>query len=140
MATTTVSSIFGTPRTRIAQNLSAVSLTLTDSDSGIEQNMATDAKVYTLPLITSSTLGLTLIFRNTGADGNNLITISPNALDGINGTIANAAADSVAGGVVNKNLVNTKATSNKGDFVVLTAVSLTEWYISGGVGIWASEA
>ena len=88
----------------------------------------------------NSIFGLTLIFRNTGADGNNLITISPNALDGINGTIANAAADSVASGVVNKNLVNTKATSNKGDFVVLTAVSLTEWYISGGVGIWASEA
>ena len=83
---------------------------------------------------------MTYLFRNTGGDGNNTITLSPNALDGINGSIANSAADSVAGGVVNKNFVNTKATANNGDYVVLRAVALTKWYVIGGVGIWASEA
>ena len=80
------------------------------------------------------------LFRNTGADGNNIVTLSPNAADGIHGTIANAAADSVASGTVDKDFVNTKATANKGDYVILRAVALTEWYIIGGVGIWASEA
>ena len=93
-----------------------------------------------MPKIEAGNLGMTFLFRNTGADGNNIITLSPNAADGINGTIANAAADSVASGTVNKDWVNTKATANKGDYVILKAVALTAWYIVGGVGIWASEA
>ena len=108
--------------------------------AGIDQNVATDALVTTLPKIEAGDLGLTYLFRNTGADGNNTVTLSPNASDAIHGTIANSAADSVAGGVVNKDFVNTKATANKGDYVILRAVALTEWYIIGGVGIWASEA
>ena len=109
-------------------------------DAGIDQNVATDALVITLPKIEAGNLGMTFLFRNTGADGNNIITLSPNAADGINGTIANAAADSVASGTVDKDWVNTKATANKGDYVILKAVALTAWYIVGGVGIWASEA
>jgi len=108
--------------------------------AGVDQNVETDALTTTLPKIEAGDLGLTYLFRNTGADGNNIITLSPNASDAIHGTIANAAADSVAGGVVNKDFVNTKATANKGDYVILRAVALTEWYIIGGVGIWASEA
>jgi len=114
--------------------------TLTDGDSFKDHNVATDAKVITLPAITASNIGNSFTFRNTGADGNNTLTISPASTDAIHGTIANAAADSVASGVVNKDLVNTKATSNKGDYVTITAVSLTAWYVTGGVGIWASEA
>tara|TARA_R110002020_G_scaffold107472_1_gene249543 strand:- start:400 stop:819 length:420 start_codon:yes stop_codon:yes gene_type:complete len=109
-------------------------------DAGIDQNVATDALVITLPKIEAGNLGMTFLFRNTGADGNNIITLSPNAADGINGTIANAAADSVASGTVDKDWVNTKATANKGDYVILKAVALTSWYIVGGVGIWASES
>ena len=109
-------------------------------DAGIDQNVATDALVITLPKIEAGNLGMTFLFRNTGADGNNIITLSPNAADGINGSIANAAADSVASGTVDKDWGNTKATANKGDYVILKAVALTAWYIVGGVGIWASEA
>lgn len=107
---------------------------------GKDYNVATDALVITLPAITAENLGMEFVFRNTGADGNNIITLSPAATDGINGTIANALADSVASGVVNKDLVLTKATSNLGDFVKLRAISLTKWFIEGGVGIWVSEA
>lgn len=114
--------------------------TLTVEESGKEFNVATDALVHILPLITTSNIGMSFRFRNTGADGNNLVTASPNALDAVHGTIANAAADSVAGGVVDKDIINTKATSNKGDWIELTAGALTEWYITSGVGIWASEA
>ena len=125
---------------QVEQELITLDKELQLSDVAQDQNIATDAKTFTLPLITADNLGANYIFRNTGADAAIALTISPNALDAIHGTVANAAADSVAGGVVNKNIVLTKATANKGDYLVLVAVSLTEWYISGGVGIWASEA
>ena len=123
-----------------SQEIVTGSAAIPAGSAGVDQNVATDALITTLPKIEAGDLGLTYLFRNTGADGNNTITLSPNASDAIHGTIANAAADSVAGGVVNKDFVNTKATANKGDYVILRAVALTEWYIIGGVGIWASEA
>lgn len=127
-------------RARSSQNTVTASTTFTAADAGKEYNIATDALVMTLPLIDANNIGMTFTFRNTGADGNNLITLAPNAADGFNGSIANAAADSVASGVVDKDLVNTKATSNNGDFVTITAVAATKWYVTGGVGIWASQA
>ena len=125
---------------QIRQNTITTSLSIAAGDAGIDQNIATDALVITLPQIHSGNIGLTYLFRNTGADGNNIITLSPHSTDGFNGSIANAAADSVASGVVDKDWVNTKATANKGDYVIIRAVALTQWYIVGGVGIWASEA
>jgi hypothetical protein len=127
-------------REREAQTTVTASTAYTAADANKEYNIATDALVQTLPLITDATLGMEFVFRNTGADANNDITLAPNALDSFNGTIANAAADSVASGAVDKDLVLTKATSNKGDYIKVKAVALTEWYITGGVGIWASEA
>ena len=114
--------------------------TVLESDDATEFNIATDAKTFSMPLITAENLGLKYRFRNTGADGAIALTLSPNALDAFHGTVPNAAADSVAGGAVDKNLVLTKATANKGDWIEVTAVALTEWNITGGVGIWASEA
>lgn len=127
-------------RARAKQETLTATGSVEANQAGTEFNIATDALVITLPLIDSNNLGMEFTFRNTGADGNNIITLSPNSADGINGTIANAAADSVASGTVNKDLVNTKATANKGDWVTIKAVAATAWYITGGVGIWASEA
>lgn len=114
--------------------------TFTIADSGKVFAIATDALTLTLPAITANNVGMSITVVNTGADGNNIVTISPAATDSVSGTIANSAADSVAGGVVDKDIINTKATANKGDRITLTAVALTEWYITDGVGIWASEA
>ena len=112
-----------------------------EADAGAgTYNVATDAIVMNLPIITADTIGMEFTFRNTGADGAVLLSIDPNAVVGFNGSIANAAADSVASGVVGKKLNNTKATANNGDYVTLKAVALTKWFIVGGVGIWASEA
>jgi hypothetical protein len=127
-------------RARTKQNTITADTTLGANQAGQDFNVATDALTITLPQITADTIGMEFLFRNTGADANNIITISPNATDSVNGTIANAAADSVAGGVVDKDWINTKATSNKGDWCKLKAVALTTWYVDGGVGIWASEA
>jgi hypothetical protein len=112
-------------------------VTLGLEDSGTIYLVGTDALTITLP---ATNKGSKFTFVNSGADGNNLITISPNANDAIFGTIANAAADSVASGVVDKDIVNTKATANKGDRITLVGDGADGWYIVEGVGIWASEA
>ncbi len=127
-------------RARSKQETLTTTQDITANQAGSEFNIATDAKVMTLPAIDANNIGMELTFRNTGADANNTITLSPAAADGINGTIANAAADSVASGAANKDLVNTKATANKGDWCTIKAVAAGAWYITGGVGIWASEA
>ena len=127
-------------RARSKQETLTTTQDISANQAGSEFNIATDSKVMTLPAIDANNIGMELTFRNTGADGNNTITLSPAAADGINGTIANAAADSVASGTANKNLVNTKATANKGDWCTIKAVAAGAWYITGGVGIWASEA
>lgn len=112
---------------------------LTAADSGKTYNIATGAKTFTLPLITAANIGMKFRFRNIAADDAIALTISPNASDGIAGTIANTAADSVASGEVGKDLVNTAAGSNSGDWVEIEAVAATKWFITGGVGVWASE-
>ena len=72
-------------------------------------------------------------------NGNNIVTLSPNAADGIFGEIANAAQDSAPSGANGKDLVNTKATAIKGDRVTLVANGDADWFVIEGVGIWASE-
>lgn len=113
-----------------------VSTTLLEGDSFQEINVGTDALVLTLPLITSSNIGLTYTFRNTGVAGNNIITIAPNAVDAIIGIVGSIRAS----GTINKAWINVKATSQQADFVTLKAVSVNKWYIQGGVGIFASQA
>ena len=126
---------------RSKQTTVTATTTFTAADAGTgTYNVATDAIVMNLPAITADTIGMEFSFRNTGADGAVLLSIDPASTDGINGSIANAAADAVASGVVGKKLNNTKATANNGDYVTLKAVALTKWFIVGGVGIWASEA
>lgn len=140
-----LTSVNGTNQQIESEGTFEVSETVTASDtlrvdeSGKEFNIATDALVITLPLITTSNIGMAFLFRNTGADGAAIITLAPNALDAFHGTIANSTADVTAGGVIDKDWVNTKATANKGDWCKVTAGALTEWYVEG-VGIWASEA
>jgi len=137
---TTITTSNDVLRARSKQTTLTASQSVTANQAGGEFNIATDALVITLPEINANNIGMEFTFRNTGADGNNIITLSPAAADGINGSIANAAADSVASGTANKDWVNTKATANKGDWCTIKAISTTTWYVTGGVGIWASEA
>lgn len=136
-------------RERDVVEVLSASKTLSSADSGKIFLCATDALVFTLPAVGSLGLGTssdkapagtTFTFVNSGADGNNIITISPAAADAVFGSIANAAADSVASGTDDKDWVNTKATANKGDRVTLVSDGSTGWFIIEGVGIWASEA
>ena len=112
------------------------STTLTAGDSGKVFTVATDALVITLPACAA---GLKLTFVNTGADANNIITLSPQETDGIWGTINIAASDTDLGGVANKDLINTKSSAIKGDSVTLVSDG-TDWYVTASTGIWAAEA
>ena len=121
-----------------------VSTTLSEADSFQEVNIGTDALVMTLPLITSSNLGLTYTFRNIAANGAAIITLSPNAADAFVGgfpfVTGATASMNRASGVVNKDWINTKATALKGDWVTIKAIATGAWYIQGGQGVWVSEA
>ena len=115
-------------------------VTLDATKSGFVYGIGTDAKTFTLP---ATAAGLKYTFVNTGAAGNNIITIAPQAADGISGTIKLAASVVVDAGVVSKKLINTKATSQAGDSVTLIGTGVTgttAWIILSSSGIWAPEA
>ncbi len=137
---TTITTSNSVLRARSKQTTLTTTQDIKANDAGVEFNIATDAKIMTLPAITAENIGAEFTFRNTGADGNNTVTISPKDSNKIIGGMTQAAAVFHSSGVLGKDLINTKATSKLGDWVELRAVSLTEYYIVGGQGIWASES
>jgi len=89
----------------------------------------TDAKVMTLPATAAGLGPITLV--NAGAFGTVIITLDPNVNDKIMGP--NLA------GVDDKDLINTKATANRGDRVTVTGDGALGWYVSELKGTWAAE-
>lgn len=113
------------------------SRTLTAQDSGKTFLVGTDALVVTLP---ATVKGFEFTFVNSGAAGNNIITVAPVAADGIAGTITLAATIVTRVGTVNTAVVNTKATSTKGDSIKIVGTGVTgtgAYYIESSTGIWA---
>ena len=105
------------------------SATLTTGDSGKTFVSATDGVVFTLPAIAT---GEVYKFVNAAEDGTNTLTISPNASDGIQ--YAGSATD-------DKDLINTKATSKQGDFVVIASLDSTaNWAVTSVRGVFAKES
>ncbi|MFK5951772.1 MAG: hypothetical protein QM498_01865 [Desulfobacterium sp.] len=88
----------------------------------------TDAKAITLPSVT----GMKFRVVNGGAFGTVAVTISPNASDGIKGPDLTAVDD--------KDLISTKATACRGDYVDIEYADATGWAVSKMVGTWAKEA
>jgi hypothetical protein len=99
------------------------------TDSGKTFTSELDGIVYTLPSIA---IGNTITFVNNAEDGTGALNISPAALDGI--TYAGSSTD-------DKDLINTKATAKKGDFVTLASLDgIVAWQVVAARGIWAKEA
>lgn len=113
--------------------------TLKASDSGLTIGVGTDALVITLPACATVGAGVWYDFLNVGADGNNIITISPAAADAIHGTITLASSVVELSGTDNKDLINTKATATTGNSVRLFTNGV-DWFVKSSTGIWASEA
>lgn len=113
------------------------SRTLNAQDNGKTFLVATDALTITLP---ATIKGYTATFINTGAAGNNIITVAPVAADGIAGTITLAASVVTRVGTVNTAVVNTKATTTLGNTISILGTGTTgtgAWIITGSTGIWA---
>ena len=99
------------------------------TDSGKTFVSTLDAIVYTLPSIA---IGNTITFINMAEDGQAALNISPAAADAI--TYAGSSVD-------NKDLINTKATAKKGDFVTLASLDgVIAWQVVDARGVWAKEA
>ena len=113
----------------IEQKDSNYTVVINNGDSGKTLLSNTKDVVFTLPSIA---VGNVYTFVNTGADGQNNLTISPDSIDGI----------LYLGGLVdNKDLVNTLATSKVGDYVTIASLnSVVFWTVVDVQGVWAKEA
>jgi hypothetical protein len=114
------------------------STTLDGNDNGKTLMVATDALVITLPAASSSA-GWSFTFVNSGADGNNIITVSPASADAIWGSVTLAASVVEFSGTDDKDLINTKATANKGDTATIVCDG-SDWFVTTATGIWASQS
>ena len=107
--------------------------TLDILDSGKIMLCATDSVQFTLPAMTDSTsAGATYTIINTGADGVGEIAFSPSTGDKIMGP--NIA------GVDGKDLVNTAATSKKGDMCTVMCDGANGYFVTAITGTWAAQA
>ncbi len=104
-------------------------LTLDVEDIGKVLHVDTDAKTITLAAVAT---GLDVIIINDGADAGVAVNISPDANDKIHG-------QNIAG-TDNKDLINTKTTAIRSDWVHLNGDVATGLSIVDKRGIWATES
>ena len=98
------------------------------ADSGKTFVSTLDGMVAAMPSIA---IGNTVTFVNMGEDGTAKLSVSPATIDGI--TYAGSSTD-------NKDLINTKATAKKGDFVTLASLDgVIAWQVVAVRGVWAKE-
>ena len=102
--------------------------TLDSEDSGKLFQVNSDGTTITLPAVEGMS-GIRI--ANAGAYGTNIITVSPNANDMIEGPDITASD--------NKDIVNTKATARRGDFIDLDYGDANGWVIRALKGTWARE-
>lgn len=103
--------------------------TLDVQDTGKAFFVTVDAKAITLP---ATGTGLRCAIVNLGAFGTIAVNVSPNANDKIMGPDI-AGAD-------NKDLINTKATARRGDYVILQDGQTDGYQVEGMSGTWETEA
>ena len=113
----------------IEQKDSNYTVVINNGDSGKTFLSNTKDVVFTLPSIA---IGNVYTFVNTGADGQNNLTISPATLDGI--LYLSSLTD-------NKDIINTQGTSKVGDYVTIASLnSVVFWTVVDVQGVWAKEA
>jgi len=113
------------PRETLADNK-----TLDAEDTGKTFFVTVDAKVVSLPATATAGAGITLV--NAGGAGTVAVNVSPVAADKIMGPDL--------AGTDNKDLINTKATAKRGDYVRLMAGHADGWVVTAMRGTWVTEA
>jgi len=113
---------------KLKETLSAATKTLDAQDTGKIFFVTVDS-VITLPATATALASVTLVCM--GPFGTVQISADPNASDKIMGPDL--------AGTDNKDLINTKATAKRGDFVTLTAGHADGYVVNQLKGTWASE-
>ena len=112
----------------IEQKDSSYTVVINNGDSGKTLLSNTKDVVFTLPSIA---VGNVYTFVNTGADGQNNLTISPVSIDGI--LYLGSLTD-------DKDVINTQGTSKVGDYVTIASLnSVVFWTVVDVQGVWAKE-
>lgn len=119
---------FRDPYAGFTHELKSANYTVTAADDGKWLWVDTDNVVITLPAVD----GIALRVGNIAAFGVAKVSVSPAALDLITGPGITAADD--------KDIINTKATARRGDFIELMQGDADGWMITRIVGTWAREA
>lgn len=112
----------------LRETLGAATKTLDAQDTGKLIWVTVDS-VITLPVTATALAGVTLVCG--GPFGTVQISADPNANDKIMGPDL--------AGTDNKDLINTKATARRGDYITLTAGHADGYVVSRIRGTWASE-
>ena len=113
----------------IEQKDSNYTVVINNGDSGKTLLSNTKDVVFTLPSIA---VGNVFTFVNTGADGQNNLTISPQGIDGI--LYLGSLTD-------DKDVINTQGTSKVGDYVTIASLnSVVFWTVVDVQGVWAKES
>ena len=112
----------------IEQKDSSYTVVINNGDSGKTFLSNTKDVVFTLPAIA---IGNVYTFVNTGADGQNNLTISPDGDDGL--LYLGSLTD-------DKDVINTLATSKVGDYITVASLnSVVFWTVVDVQGVWAKE-
>jgi hypothetical protein len=106
----------------------AVDKTLDIQDNGKLFVVTADAKIITMPAVATP---VNCVIMNGGAFGTIAVNVSPDAADQVQGPDLP--------GTANKDLINTKATARRGDFVKLVTGDANGPIASELRGIWATE-
>lgn len=112
-----------------ARKTKSANYTVDATDNGTTIFVDTDAVVITLPAV-GGISGVTVV--NIAAYGQAGVSVSPNAADMIEGPGITAAD--------NKDIVNTKATARRGDYIRINDGDANGWSIVAMRGTWAREA
>lgn len=115
---------------RSVREVKSANYTLDAEDTGKLIWVDTDAFTLTLPAIADGLSGVKIV--NGGGFGTIAVTISPAAADKIHGPDITSADD--------KDLINTKATARRGDYVVLDFGDADGYAVAEMVGTWARQA
>ena len=112
----------------IEQKDSNYTVVINNGDSGKTFLSNTKDVVFTLPALA---IGNVYTFVNTGADGQNNLTVSPDGNDGI--LYLGSLTD-------DKDVINTLATSKVGDYITVASLnSVVFWTVVDVQGVWAKE-
>jgi len=119
------------------------SVALTVNDCGAIIFNETDGGVYGLPDAAAGNLGCCFTVVDKCADTACGTQFSPHSSDGIDGScVADAGAgvvEVVFSGTADKDIINTKGTSEKGDTATVCSDGAAGWFVTSCIGVWASE-